>query len=311
MTLPPTYRRRKAIAAGAASDVFEYGAFPPKLRVQIEHILVRAIGPWEYNDFAPRPQNAIWTGVVEAMRTEEGVHRLPGAGTRDNPQVELLAFMSTTDDIDAYLEALEWLMRYVDTYIREFDTSFDKISKKSPDRALEEINARILESSVGYEYRNGEVIRVDTLLIHSEVVIPAIELTNDRDFSSANAEYMKAHEAFRHADYEVCLTECAKAFESVLKVIAHSEGWDVQPSDPASKLIQAGVSAGFLKPYTEAGFNALQSLLKSGVPTLRNKASAHGAGAEKRVVPAELAAFQLHQTAAVIVFLIGTFRARS
>jgi hypothetical protein len=51
-------------------------------------------------------------------------------------------------------------------------------------------------------------------------------------------------------------------------------------------------------------------MLTSGVPTVRNKTAAHGAGVQPRVVPQELAAFQLHQTASVIVFLIESHQAQ-
>lgn len=127
----------------------------------------------------------------------------------------------------------------------------------------------------------------------------------------ANAEYLKAHEAYRHADYETCLTECAKAFESVLKIIGAARGWGINQSDPAAKLIDAAVQAGFLASYVAAGFTSLRAMLESGAAPMRNKTAAHGAGTANRAVPKELASFQLHQTAAVIVFLIESHAAQS
>ena len=217
--------------------------------------------------------------------------------------------MAAESDIDHYLDALEYLMRGVDRIVRD-NYRFRNIASQDATAAIVEINARILEAGHGYQYENGEIIRLDSLLIHNEVVVPALVLTSDSDFITANGEYLKAHEAFRHRDYETCLTECAKAFESTLKVIASERGWSVQATDPASKLIDAAVDAGFLKPYMTAGFTSLRTMLASGVPTVRNKTAAHGAGKTPRIVPKELAAFQLHQSAAAIVFLITSHKAQ-
>jgi hypothetical protein len=218
--------------------------------------------------------------------------------------------MEQHEDVDDYLSALELLIRGVDKIVREDSYDFQRYVSESPDDAMAEINARILEAGFGYQYENGEIIQIDSLLLHKEAVLPAIRLTNDPKFSTANSEYMKAHEAFRHADYETCLTECAKSFESVLKIIAAERGWQINANDPASKLIEAAVRANFLQSYVAAGFTSLRSMLESGVAPVRNKTAAHGAGTTPRSVPRELAAFQLHQTASVIVFLIESHKAQ-
>ena len=119
---------------------------------------------------------------------------------------------------------------------------------------------------------------------------------------SANSEYRSAHEAYRHGDLEHCLVDCGKALESVLKVIGRKRGWKFNDTDAASKLILAAVDAGFLAAYSQAALNHLKGLIES-TPTIRNKMGAHGAGISPRVIPQHLAAFQLHQTAAVILYL--------
>lgn len=289
-------------------DVFEYGPFTSKLRAQIRHILCDCVGNWGYGQYSSPIQNKVWDQVCNLMRKEEGVSAL--IGRSPDPQAELLTWMSVVDDGDAYLEALELILRVVDNYIRDRQSDFSRVAKQSADSAIKEINARILEAGFGFEYKNDEIIRIDSLFAHREIVIPAIVLTGDPGFVAANTEYMRAHEAYRKADYETCLTECAKAFESVLKVIGAERNWGITEADPASKLVEGAVKAGFLSAYMEAGFNSLRSMLVSGVPTLRNKTAAHGAGTSKRTIPPELAAFQLHQTASVIVFLIESHKAQ-
>lgn len=312
MTLPMTYSRRKRQANPPASDVYVYDKFPARLRNQINQVLVEAIGEWNDNTYSDQPQNGIWEFVVKQMRRELGTVCLNlGFNGPDSPQDELFDWMRGTDEVDDYLDALEYLMRGIDRVVRDNAYKFSRFISQSPDSAIAEINARILEAGYGYQWANNEIVQVNSLLLHKEAVIPAIRLTSDPDFAAANAEYLKAHEAFRHADYETCLTECAKAFESVLKIIGAARSWAINENDPAAKLIEAAVKAGFLMSYVAAGFTSLRSMLESGVAPVRNKTAAHGAGTAKRVVPKELASFQLHQTASVIVFLIESHRAKS
>jgi hypothetical protein len=96
---------------------------------------------------------------------------------------------------------------------------------------------------------------------------------------------------------------CGKALESVLKVIGASRKWQIKDNDTANKLIQAAVTAEFLPQYLQASVTHLIGLITSSTPTVRNKMGGHGAGTTRRTVPRHLASFQLHQTAAVILFL--------
>ena len=52
-------------------------------------------------------------------------------------------------------------------------------------------------------------------------------------------------------------------------------------------------------------FTALISILKSGVPTVRNDQSAHGQGSEEIIVPEYIAAYMVHLTASNILLLVN------
>lgn len=306
MALPLTWSRRKRQASGVQSDVYDYEDIPLKLRTQIGQIISEVFGDYQLNNWEDQSSNEFWDYLVDAMRRELGVDQIaPNSG--GNRQRQFLTWMKEVGDVDEYLDGLELSLRVVD-YTRSSD--YREGSPQDPDKAIAEVNARILEAGVGYQFQSNEIVRVDSLILHKDVVLPALALTSAPDFAAANGEYLAAHEAYRHAQYETCITECAKAFESTLKVIADKRGWAVQPTDPAAKLIEAGVAAGFIQSYLTAGFTSLKSMLTSGVPTVRNKAAAHGAGVAPRQVPQELAAFQLHQTGAVIVFLIESHLAQ-
>lgn len=131
-----------------------------------------------------------------------------------------------------------------------------------------------------------------------------MQLLHDKRFAGGNNEYLDAHQFYRNGDFESCLIECGKALESVLKVLGTERKWGINPNDTASKLIAAAFSSGFVPMYMQAQFTALRSVLESGTPVVRNKMAGHGAGGQVRQVDRHLAAYQLHQTAAAIVFLI-------
>lgn len=308
MTLPEIYSRRKQREIGRTDDVFIYDELSQKVRVQIIHIINGALGPY-YDEYGNRGEAAAYYDYVCGLLREElGVFTLTPRSA-PNCRDELVYWFQAESNVDHALDFIELTFRLIDRIVRDDGYKFRDM-EKSPDTAIAELNARWLEAGIGYQFKDGTVIRVDSELLHKEVVLKALQLTGDQQFSSVNSEYMKAHGHFRHGDYEPCLVECAKAFESTLKIIGAALKWEISENDNASKLIAASVKAGFLTSYLEAGFSSLRAMLESGVPVPRNKDAGHGAGLKKRIVPAELAAYQLHQTAATIVFLIGSFRAK-
>jgi hypothetical protein len=188
-------------------------------------------------------------------------------------------------------------------YVRKNWLDLESDVERKPDDVISELNARLREAAVGYEFTEGVMIRKDSEIVHRDVVIPALQLLKNPRFVAADKEYREAHEAFRYGRLEDCIVNCGKALESVLKVIGAARSWKVKDTDPASKLIRAAVEAGFLAQHSETSLNHLAGLIESSTPTVRNKMGGHGAGATPRIIPAHLAAFQLHQTAAVILFL--------
>lgn len=285
MVLPPIYSRRKRLMQAGGADVYNYDAVPNRVRVQVVQILRGAL--WVTND--------CYETIVRQMRRELGVHRLSaGIGFDD----ELSTWLQEERDIDHWLDGVEMSLRLVDRFVRD-QWNIDP----GPDEVIAEFNARLQEAAVGYQYVSGEIVRTDSTLIHREVVVPALGLLSDPKFSSAEQEYRSAHEAYRHGELENCLVDCGKALESVLKIIGRQRGWPINENEPASRLIQAAVDAGFLAAYSQTALNHLKGLIESSTPTIRNKMGGHGAGAVARVVPQHLAAFQLHQTAAVILYL--------
>ena len=167
----------------------------------------------------------------------------------------------------------------------------------------EELNDRFKEHGVGYQFANGKIIRTDSELIHSEVVKPALMLLNQKHYAGAQAEFLKAHEHYRKGNAKEALSECLKAFESVMKAICDKRGWQYSANATARPLIQTCFDNGLIPPFWESHYSSLRNLLESGVPTGRNKVSGHGQGTTPTTVPDHLVAYMLHMTASAIVFL--------
>jgi hypothetical protein len=173
------------------------------------------------------------------------------------------------------------------------------------------LNARFREHGVGFQYESGEIIRVDSQLLHNEAVKPALVLLRAREYAGAQAEFLTAHEHYRNGRTKEALTECLKALESVMKAICAKRKWPHAPNATASVLIQVLFDKGLVPSFWSQHFSALRATLESGVPTARNRLGGHGQGTQVTEVPAHLVAYVLHQTASAIVFLAEAERALS
>lgn len=292
MSLPDIWSRRKRLASGV-KDVFQYDVIPVKLRQQTLFIfadLQKTIGS----------RSDISSSVCEIMREELGVLTL-GRGYPQTTLEELYNWfvdpaLATTDDV---LDAIELYLRMA--YYSAHRMYEDIVS--GCDAIVRRLNARFKEAGVGYQFVDNEIIKTANAFTHEEVVLPALNLLSQSRFATANEECRKAFDEFRAASYADCLVDCCKSFESVLKVIGKARGWEIKETDPASKLISAAFAHKFIPDYMQTQFGALRTMLESSVPTTRNKQGGHGAGNEANQVPEHLAAFQLHQTASILVFL--------
>ena len=128
-------------------------------------------------------------------------------------------------------------------------------------------------------------------------------LLRARDYAGAQAEFLNAHEHYRHRRGKEALAECLKALESVMKAICAKRGWKHDPNATSKALIQVLFDQGLIPTFWHQHFSALRSTLESGVPTARNKFGGHGQGTQVVEVPDHIVAYVLYLTAAAIVFI--------
>jgi hypothetical protein len=132
-----------------------------------------------------------------------------------------------------------------------------------------------------------EIIRKDEQSIHATIIKPALTLLANPKFKTANQEYLDALEDYRKGDYGDCLTKCGSAFESVMKIICDSKGWNYMQTGTASVLISTILKNTNLDLFFD------QPLLI--IATLRNKLSkSHGAGTRPKSVSQNIAQYALN-----------------
>jgi hypothetical protein len=309
MAIYDLFSKRQRRARGEAADILAYDELPSNLRVQIIHIWRSAIG-WSSGDMPGTPtERTVYSSIRNALCREYGVFQL--AETRKNDaQDELEKFFLETDDLDKLLDLVELTFQTINTYVRtnEYRT-WTRVGMEA-EEAINELNVRFRENGVGYQFESDQLIRTDSTFLHSESVKPALGLLSTKGFEGANAEFLKAHEHFRHGNFKESLAECLKTLESVLKIICKKKGWAYKDTDTSKRLIEIAFLNKLVPDYLQSQFSSLRSLIESGVPTVRNRAGGHGQGAVPVAVPEHLAAYILHSTAALVVFLSKAMEAK-
>lgn len=297
-------KRQKKLREGEI-DVFVYDTIPENLRVQIIHIWWDTLG--NKNEYWNKDNaRRSYKFLTETLRREYGLFRLPPTKEYDdeNYMAELANHFLAQTDQEKALDVIELSFRIIDRITRNYNHLHKSNASEIADNAIEELNSRFKEHGIGYQYIDGEIIRVDSQHIHSEIIKPALVLLHDKSFSGAQEEYLKAYEHYRHSNSKEALNEALKAFESTMKIICDKRKWSYPPKATSSKLIEVCLNNNLIPSFWQQQFSALRSVLESGIPTGRNNLGGHGQGTTTIQVPNYLVAYMLHMTASAIVFLV-------
>lgn len=206
---------------------------------------------------------------------------------------------------------IELSFRYVDRIIR---TRWNPYIRQSahvtlePDDAIEELNVRFREHALGYQYLNGQIVRIDSQYIYESAVKPALKLLRDEEFDGASEEFMSANQHFRQQRYKEAVNDALKSFESTIKTICSRMKWQYNETDTAKMLIGACFANGLVPQNMQAHFAGLRTTLESGLPTIRNKRTGHGQGEFPQKLPPHVAAYAMHLAATNIVFLVESYK---
>lgn len=297
------------------SDIFIYNEIPQPFRVQVIHIWKDCIGNYRRPDRVFRtastsPSNGVWEFIYGQLCREYGQFVLSEKGYDPYEQCQ---FFILESPVERVLDIIQISFQCIDGIVRSWHLGQKQMAgiRQEADDAIEELNQRLREHALGYQYAGGKVIRLDSQYIYDHAVSPAIQLLTEREFAGASQEFMNAHEHFRHGRYKEAVNEALKSFESTMKTICIRMDWTFSETDTAATLIKTCFSNGLVSPSLQSHFSALKSTLESGLPTIRNKQSGHGQGESPRELPAHVAAYSLHLAATNILFLVKCYESIS
>lgn len=296
MTIWDFFSKRMKRQRGEISDVFQYDQLPQPLKVQIVHIIQDV---FNIRGYISDDQKKLWSEIRDIFCREYGVFHLTEEYV--SPIQDVINYFLQEQDIEKCLDVVEVIFSIVNTEVKSNQYIYNH--QYSADKATKELNLRLKEHSIGFQFESGRIIRMDSQFIHSEAIKPTLTVLSDKRYDSAQQEFLRAHEHFRKNRYSESINECLKAFETTLKIICTNRGWALEKTDTAKKLINICFQNELIPSYLQSQFSSLQNLLESGVPTIRNKETGHGQGPERRHISESLSQYVLNLTATNILFL--------
>jgi hypothetical protein len=306
------FSQRQKRQQGNMPDIYQYDVLSEPFRIQVIHILLSTIGiyrhPTNTSSFQDNAYNS-WWNLFRRFAREIGVLNLDDPEYNPYEQCKAYLIKKSTSEV---IDFIECAFQFIDRDIRNNDMYLawrhDDPGMQSPDDAIEELNHRFQEHSIGYYFANGQLTKQTDQYIHAHVVLPALLLLQDPLFKGAQEEFLKAHQHYLKQNYKESINEALKAFESTMKIICKAQQWNYNPNAPSKVLISTLFDQSLIPPMLDNQFAQLRLLLESGLPTVRNKRSGHGQGADPIVVPEYLAAYALHTAAANIVFIVNAYK---
>jgi hypothetical protein len=304
MVIFDLFSKRQKKLRGDIPDVYTYDQLPDALRVQIVHIWSDVLGNekdyYNYSEVIPAYQF-----IVETLCREYGLFKLPSAEKYGDRMylVELGNYLLQEKDVEKQLDVVELSFKVINKIARNPGHLRHRDASELVDYAIDELNNRFKEHGVGYQFIENEIIRVDSQLLHTEVVKPVLRLLNEKSYQGAQQEFLSAYGHYRHGKNKEALNDCLKSFESTMKAICDKRKWTYQPKDTAKALIKVCFDNNLVPSFWQQQLTSLRSLLESSIPTGRNNLSGHGQGTIPTVVPDYLVAYMLHMTASTLVFL--------
>jgi AbiJ N-terminal domain 4 len=214
-----TKRLRKREQAGQP-DVYQYDDLPQPLRIQIILIWNDAIGS-SVKRGKSTGSSEVWDFIHDRLCKEMGVFYLSDDEHADSEAAckQFLMSASTNEALDI----IELSFRCIAHMGQLLKWSEQSAITQGPDDAMEELTNRFKEHGVGYQFVEGEIVRMDSQYLHAEVVKPAVSLLNTAEFRGASEEFLKAHEHYRKGRLGEALSEAFKAFESTMKAVCDED----------------------------------------------------------------------------------------
>lgn len=279
-------KRLNDAAKSGQSDVYRYDVVPSGFRTQLLNLANSAFGEdRSYRQGKGHYNNTRWVWVDNTYSHEMGIS--PIGGPEHKPSLTRDYYRQCSNEVA--LDLTEVIIY--------------KIAEVTGD--VEEVNYRLREAGMGYQFEGARLTRVDSQLIHQEVVKPALTLLSKAGFEGAQQEFLKAHAHYRAGQNKEAVAMAANALESTFKAIFDQKGWTYNKGSRISDLVKVAKANTLWPDYLDNSFDQLVATLQNGLPKIRDNDASHGQGATLKAVPTYLAAYALHLAASKIVFIVS------
>ena len=302
------FSQRKREEENGVSDVYIYNKFSKEFRNQYFHIIKYVFNSNSDDSYYTYNGSInLWEIACENFAREKGLKYLLDDYGYCNNRLAYEKYVDECSDED-FLD----LMDYTFTAIISNKDTAGIVGRAKIDDAIEELNYRFKQHSLGYEFINGNLIEKTNEQIHREIIKPALYLLHNEMFRGAEEEYFLAFDFFKEGKNKEAILNAIKAFESVLKTICEKMKYPYdKDKDGAKQLLQHLSENNFYPNYLESHLTGIRLTLESGAPALRNKKAGHGQGSEVVSVSDEYVEYALNLVATNIVFLVKLFNQKN
>lgn len=281
------------------NDIVQYEFVDEKIRNQVFILVSRLINEeLKIGDY-------YWKIVEDITMLEFGIpyFRSDSRGSTIHKEMMEQKDIEALYIIEVMLKKLYELNRII---VESTDANRHRDSQKITD-IMSKVNKKMLENSLGYEFIEGQLIRVDNKFIHSEVIINAIKLLHEEEFESASNEYHKAFDEYKKGELENALVFARRSFESTMKIICDRLGYHYRQRGQSFELIGILKQNNFIPTELKYHFEKFTDVMQSGLPTVSNKES-HGKGILIEKATEKMVQYALNLCATNIVFLVETYK---
>lgn len=287
--------------------MFIYGDFPKTFRNQFFTIfngVLKAI--YKAN---PYFSESVPEELCEIFAQEKGLKFIPGTHYIKANSLKTLELYIDNCNNEDFLDLMDFLFGgFVSNkliqnkfYLTENENFFQD--------AINELNLRLKQHNLGYEFLNGEIIEKTNTVTHESIVKPALKLLTDEEFRGAEEEYLLAFEHFQNGKNEDAILNAVKSFESGLKIICSGMGYFYdRTKDTAKRLIEILKQNDFFPSYLDHYMDGICITLESGASTIRIPIAGHGKGAVTQSPPDAFVEYVLNMVATNLVFLYRLYQ---
>lgn len=273
---------------------YQYDEIPEDLRYQIFYVLRDTVGAFfQFEDDA----HQLWWCVWDFYCKEKG---LPPNATRARDAGKNCIELIMEGDIEGTFDIIEILFGLM---------SSRGVPQDELEKHASELNRFFQKSSFGWKLKNNQIMKIDSAHIVEEIIEPVLDFLRNREFKSANEQFLSAHEHYRNGRYGDCITNASSAFETVIKIICDGKKWNYG-SRSGSRLVTFLLDKDeFIPKYLRSHFEQLIPTLWSGLfPTRNNHPPGHGQKTAE--VYAYIAGYALHLAATNTLLLVQIYESK-